>query len=170
MKNKFQHVLLLIVGVCIIPILNSCGIYSFTGASTNAKTISIQLFTSKAQNAPIKASQLFTEALKTKFTTEGNLKLLNTDGDLQFSGYISSYSLQSKAPQAGQTSGLVQITLSVHVDFMNKLDEKDKWNLDFSRYAVYDATQNLSTIEDAKLTEINNQLVEDIFNKALVKW
>lgn len=170
MKSKSTYFALLILSGLIYLTNTACGIYSFTGASTNAKTISIQLFSSKAQNAPIKASQLFTEALKSKFTNEGNLKLVNNDGDLQFSGYIASYTLQSKAPQAGQTSGLVQITLVVHVDFINKLDDKDKWNLEFSRYAVYDATQNLSSIEDAKLSEINNQLVEDIFNKALVKW
>lgn len=155
---------------CLMFISPGCHIYSFTGANTSAKSVTIDFFQSKAQNAPVKASQLFTEALKTKFTSEGNLKLVNNDGELKFSGYISSYTVQSKAPQSGETSALVQLTLTVHVDFINRLDEKDKWSQDFSRFALYESSQNLSSIEDAKLNEINTQLVEDIFNKALVKW
>ncbi len=150
--------------------VNSCGVYSFTGASTAAKTISIGFFTNKAQNAPIKASTQFTEALKQKFTTEGNLKLVDNNGELKINGYISNYTVQPKGAIAGATSGLVEIAMTVTVEYTNTLDPKDKWTQDFKKFAQYESSQSLSAVEDAKLKEINTQLVEDIFNKALVKW
>ena len=159
----------LLVSVASI-LLNSCGVYSFTGASTAAKTISIGFFTNKAQNAPIKASTQFTETLKQKFTTEGNLKLVDNNGELKITGYISSYTVQPKGAIAGATSGLVEIAMTVTVEYTNTLDPKDKWTQDFKKFAQYESSQSLSAVEDAKLKEINTQLVEDIFNKALVKW
>jgi Lipopolysaccharide-assembly len=169
--SRLKSIFALAVTLLFIMVMSTaCHVYSFTGASTSAKTITIEYFNSKAQNAPVKASQLFTESLKTKFVNEGNLKQVNADGELRISGYISNYTLTSKSPQAGETSAQVQMTLTVHVDYVNSLDEKDHWSQDFSRYAFYESTANLSAIEDAKLGEINTQLVEDIFNKALVKW
>lgn len=162
------YVLLLIITVGLIT--SSCGVYSFTGANTNAKTISIGIFSNKAANAPIKTGTLFTEALKQKFTTEGNLKLIDNGGELKITGYVSNYSVRPKAAVAGETSGLVEISLSVQVDYVNTLDPKDKWSQEFKKYAQYESSQSLSAVEDAKLKELNTQLVEDIFNKALVKW
>lgn len=170
MNNRKSILWLLPLCLLSVWICNSCGVYSFTGASTNAKTIAIDFFPSKAPNAPIKAAQLFTEALKTKFSTEGNLKLVNNNGELKFTGYISNYTVASRAPVAGEQSGIVQITMTVHVDFVNSLDEKDKWSQDFSRFAQYESSQSLTSIEEAKIREINVQLIDDIFNKALVKW
>ncbi len=149
---------------------NSCGVYSFTGANTSAKTISIGIFSNKAPNAPMKASTLFTEAIKQKFTTEGNLKLVDNAGELKISGYISNYTVKPKAAVAGETSALVEITITIQVDYVNTLDPKDKWSQEFKKYAQYESSQSLSAVEDTKLKELNTQLVEDIFNKALVKW
>ncbi len=165
------HKLLSFLSITFVMLLiNSCGVYSFTGANTNAKTVSIGIFTNKAPNAPMKASNLFTEALKQKFTTEGNLKLVDNNGELKISGFISNYSVKPKAAIAGETSGLVEITISVQVDYTNTLDPKDKWSQEFKKYAQYESSQSLSAVEEAKLKELNVQLVEDIFNKALVKW
>lgn len=168
LMNKYIH--LAISGCIVLLLASACGIYSFTGASTSAKTISIDYFPSKAANAPVKAAQLFTEALKNKFTTEGNLKLVNNNGELRFNGYISNYTVASRAPVAGEQSGIIQITMTVKVEYANSLDEKDKWSQEFTRFAQYESSQSLTSVEEAKIREINTQLVEDIFNKALVKW
>ena len=176
MNRLFKHikktpkVALFCLMLAIASITSSCGVYSFTGANTSAKTISIGFFTNKAANAPIKASTQFTEALKQKFTTEGNLKLVDNNAELKITGYISNYTVQPKAAIAGETSGLVEIAMTVTVEYVNTLDPKDKWTQEFRKYAQYESSQSLSAVEDAKLKEINTQLVEDIFNKALVKW
>ena len=75
----------------------SCGIYSFTGASipSEAKTISVNYFSNKAATVQPSLSQVFTEKLKDIFLEQTNLNLIENEGDLSFSGYISKYQIKS---------------------------------------------------------------------------
>ncbi|MDB5284696.1 MAG: hypothetical protein JWO06_3771 [Bacteroidota bacterium] len=159
--------------VCLV-LLNvpSCKIYSFTGANISADihTFSMELFQNRANNGPASLSQAFTDKLKLKLQTEANLKQVTNDGDLQFKGAITGYTFSSDAPVAGATSGLNKLTINVQVEFLNTKNEKDKWSESFSRYAQYSSTVNLSSVEDGLISDINNQLVDDIFQRALVKW
>ncbi len=149
-----------------------CKIYSFSGANVppDIKTVQIELFQNRANNGPALLSQIFTDRLKAKFITEGNLKQVSGDGDLQFKGYISSFTYTSQAPTGGIASSLNRLTMSVTVDYLNNKNEKDKWQQTFTRFAEAPSTEDIFTIENRLINEINTQLVDDIFNKALVKW
>lgn len=155
-----------------IGIFSGCHVYSFTGASIpdDIKNFSVELFDNRANNGPSSLSQTFTDRLKLKFQTEANLRMVQRDGDLQFKGTITGYVITSEAPIAGATSGLNKLTISVQVDYVNTKNEKDKWTENFTRYAQFASSENFTSIEDRLITEINNQLVDDIFQKALVKW
>jgi hypothetical protein len=58
----------------------------------------------------------------------------------------------------------------VNVRFTNKLDSKQNFETSFERYVDYESTKNLSQIEQDLIKQINDLLVEDIFNKAVVNW
>lgn len=152
--------------------ISSCKVYSFTGASIPADihTVSVDLFQNRASNGPVTLSQAFTDKLKFKMQTEANLKQVANEGDLQFSGAITGYTYTSDAPVAGATSGLNKLTITVQVKFINSKDEKDTWEQNFSRYAQYSSSDDISSVEDRLINEINTQLVDDIFKQALVKW
>jgi hypothetical protein len=161
--------------LCIAAIslgLPGCKIYSFSGANIPAdiKTVQIDFFPNRANNGPPALAQTFTDRLKLKFISEGNLKQVNSEGDLYFKGYVSGYTFTNMAPSAGVTSSLNRLTIAVTVDFENRKSEKDKWTQTFSRYAEIPASEDIFTIETRLIDEINKQLVDDIFNKALVKW
>ncbi|MFN8323868.1 MAG: LptE family protein [Chitinophagales bacterium] len=162
---------LLVFSMCCIG-LPSCKVYSFTGANipTDIKTVSVELFQNRTGNGPASLSQAFTDKLKFKMQTEANLKQVASDGDLQFSGSISGYNFSSDAPIAGATSGLNKLTLTVQVQYVNSKNDKENWTENFSRYAQYSSGEDLSAVEDRLINEINTQLVDDIFQKALVKW
>lgn len=152
--------------------LSACKIYSFTGAnlSPDVKSVTIDLLDNRAASAPASYAQIFTEKLKLKMVTEANLKQVNVDGDLHFSGYVTSYNVSALAPTAQVQTGVNRLNITVHIEFVNATDEKDKWGQDFTRYAEFPATELLSNRESQLIEEINKQLVDDIFNKALVKW
>ncbi len=152
--------------------LSACKIYSFTGAnlSPDVKSVTIDLLDNRAASAPASYAQIFTEKLKLKMVTEANLKQVNADGDLHFSGYVTSYNVSALAPTAQVQTGVNRLNITVHIEFVNATDEKDKWGQDFTRYAEFPATELLSNRESQLIEEINKQLVDDIFNKALVKW
>ena len=40
----------------------------------------------------------------------------------------------------------------------------------FTRFRDYDSSLSLNDVEEALIKQINEELVEDIFNKAFVNW
>ena len=152
--------------------LNSCGIYSFTGASipNEAKTVSVQYFNNKAATVQPTLSQVFTERLKDMFLEQTNLTLNENEGDLAFSGYISKYQIKPMAIKANETAGQNRLTIAVKVTYKNSFDSENDFEQTFSRYHDYDSAENISDIESALIEEITNELVEDVFNKAFVNW
>lgn len=149
-----------------------CGVYSFTGASISPeiKTISIANFPNQASLVQPSLSQVFTEKLKDKFVSQTNLTQTNSSGDISFEGYITDYNSQPTAIQGNEQAALNRLTITVKVKFINTKDEKQNFESSFSRFADYDSKQNLSTVENQLITEICTQLVDDIFNKAMINW
>ncbi len=166
----------IIVMVLILPqivLTSSCRMsYSFTGASISpeVKTISIENFPNKAMLVVPTLSRNFTEALQAYFTSQTNLILVNSNGDLHLEGAITGYAVQPQAISGNEVAQLNRLTISVNVEFTNKFDEKQNFKSSFSRYLDYPSSQNLVSVQDDLIQEINEQLVQDIFNKAVVNW
>jgi len=153
---------------------NSCGIYSFTGASipAGAKTVSVQYFPNNAQLVEPTLSEQFTNALRDIFTAQSNLKMVPKDGDLAFSGAIKDYTITPQAIQANQTAATNRITVVVEVKFVNKFDHTKDFDQTFSEYVDYptNSTKPFSQIKTEILKKITNNLAQDVFNKAVVNW
>lgn len=155
--------------------LESCKIsYSFTGASISPdiKTVSIKTFQNNAPLAQPTLSQSFTESLKDIFITQTNLTLIEKGGDLQFEGKITGYNVTPVAIQGNQvsTASLNRLTITVLVKFINTKDEKQNFEQSFSRFADFDASKNLASVENELIKDINSQLSQDIFNRAVTNW
>lgn len=163
---------LLLVLSLLFTIISSCGIYSFSGASLSpdVKTFTVRLFSNQASIVVPTLSQTFTDALRDKINNQTNLTLLDREGDIEFNGVITDYSISFMAPTGNETAALNRLTISVRVDFENKKNPKENWSNSFFRFADYASTINLSSVENQLITEINQQLVQDIFNKAIVNW
>jgi hypothetical protein len=56
------------------------------------------------------------------------------------------------------------------VSYTNNVDSENDFEQVFTRFADFDATQELNQIEDQLMQQITTELAEDIFNKALVNW
>jgi hypothetical protein len=168
--------LFLLISVACIPI--SCKVnYSFTGASIapDVKTISIQYFSSYAPLAKPTYSQTFTEALRDIFLSQTNLSFVPKGGDLQFEGAVTTYNAAPIAIQGTDANGLNKaaqnrLSITVKVKFVNNKDEKQNFETTFTRFADFPTTSALAAEEDRLIKEINNQLVQDIFNKAVINW
>ncbi len=156
----------------LLAAMQGCGVYSFTGASISpdVKTVSIKYFPNRSSLIQPALSQAFTEKLKDKFVSQTNLRLVNESGDLMFDGYISDYRTQPVAIQGTETAALNRLTIAVNVKFTNQKDEKQNYETNFSRYADYDSKKSLAEVEQTLMDEINKQLVDDIFNKAVSNW
>ena len=151
---------------------NSCGIYSFTGASipAGAKTVSVLYFPNNAPLVEPSLSDRFTNALRDIFTTQSNLKMVSKNGDLAFSGAITDYSITPQAIQANQTAATNRVTVVVKVKYVDKFDHSKDFDATFTEYKDYPSSDQFSQHKDEILKEITDNLAQDVFNKAVVNW
>ena len=153
-------------------LLVSCGVYSFTGASipSDAETVSVAYFTTKATNSPSSLNQTITEGLKDLFINQTNLNLTEGEADLSFNGQITKYQVKPMAIKANETAGQNRLTIAIKVKYNNSFDEKQNFESTFSRYRDFNSTENLADVEDILIEEITKELLEDVYNKAFVNW
>lgn len=174
-NNKVLHSgSLALMGLLIIISLGftSCISYSFTGASipADAKTISIQYIDNQAQLVVPTLSESLTNALKDRFTSQTSLELVNNNGDLQIDGVITDYNTTPQAITGNETAALNRLTISVKIKFVNTIEPDKNYETTFSRYEDYNSSQDLSSVQESLIENINEMLVDDIFNKAVVNW
>lgn len=146
--------------------------YSFSGASISpeVKTISIEYFANRAPLANPLTSQKLTETLKDLFISQTSLTLVKKQGDLQFEGEIIGYRTAPMAIQGNETAALNRLTITVSVRFKNQKDKKQNFESNFTRFADFASSENLTSVEEGLIEEINDQLVQDIFNKSVSNW
>ncbi|MDR0969879.1 MAG: LPS assembly lipoprotein LptE [Lentimicrobiaceae bacterium] len=152
--------------------IQSCGVYSFTGASipAEAKTVSIQYFPNNTLIVnPLLSSEL-TNALRDRFMSQTSLDLVDRNGDLAFEGEITDYNTSPVAIQSDQTAALNRLSISVNVRFFNKFDESKNFEARFSAYEDYPSEQDLNAVQSALIATIIELLVDDIFNRSVVNW
>ncbi len=156
-------------------LLTGCGIYSFTGGSISAgmKTVSVLVFENTAALVNPNLSQSFTESLKDRIRTQTSLSFLRVDGDADFSGRITDYNLQPVAIQANEkvTAGLTRLSITINVKYTNKIEADKSFEQSFTRFKDF-STQGspFSGQESALVKDINQQLTEDIYNRAFANW
>lgn len=167
--NKLTH---LILGAFMILGLSSCVSYSFTGASIppEAKTISIQYIDNQASFVVPTLSESFTTALKDRFSSQTSLVLVRENGDLQIEGYITDYSTSPQAVTSDEKAAINRLTITVKIEFINLIEPDKNYETSFSRYNEYPSSQDLVEVQDAQIEIINEMLVDDVFNKAVVNW
>ena len=176
MSIRIKKYFLRFWGVAILSFfltLHSCKVsYKFNDASIplEAKTCSVAYFRNDATLANPTLTQTLTEAMKDIISSQSKLSLVDKGGDLMFEGNITGYSVTPVAVQSNDQAALNRLTISVSVKYSNTFDEKKNFENTFSRYADFQSSQSLSSVESSLITEINKQLTEDIFNKAFNNW
>ncbi len=151
--------------------LGSCGIYSFTGAQIDAKTIQIDYFPNHASLVDPSLSQAFTLALQDLFLRQTNLDLVKSGGELQFEGEITDYKIKPTAATGSQTAAYNRLTITVNARFFNTLKEEDSFEKKFSFYYDFPADQQLTgSLKETAYNEIFERITQDIFNASVANW
>ncbi len=146
-----------------------CRVSLSGGNYGEAKTISINFFPNQAALVQPTLSQAFTEDLRNFFQSQSPLSLVQRGGDLHLQGAITDYRV-APVGIGNQTASSNRLTITVNVSFTNTLDASKDFESSFSRFADFPSNQNLVSIETELIREINQQLIQDIFNKALINW
>ena len=158
--------------VCLSWSLLGCGIYSFSGTtlSSELKTITIQNFTMGTAGGPQNLALSFNEKLKEYYQRNTSLKLRPAEGDLYIDGSITGYELSPVSATASDKAALNRLTIRVEVRFINKQDETQNFEKEFSFYQDFPQEQSLTEAEGALIPRILDQLVLNIFNDTAAQW
>ena len=161
------------VFVFVFGVFSACsGGYSFTGASIppEAKTLSLKPFPNYASTVNPTLSQTLYDKLQQMFSSQTPLDITSSDGDLQLTGEITDYSTRASSLSSNDNVATNRLTVTVKVKFTNRYDPKADFEQSFTRFKDYDASRDFSSVEASLVSEIVNELCEDIFNKSVVNW
>ncbi|TRX64582.1 LptE family protein [Carboxylicivirga sp. M1479] len=154
-------------------IVSACSInMTMSGASIpeDLNTFSVQYFNNRAPLINPVLSQNFTEGLKDRISNESRLSLVDGTGDVDFSGEITGYSVRPMAIQADAVSAETRLSMAVKVRYKNYKDPKKNWESSFTAFRDFESSQNINAIENDLVTEMIEEITENIFNKAFADW
>jgi outer membrane lipopolysaccharide assembly protein LptE/RlpB len=91
-------------------------------------------------------------------------------GEVTIEGLISSYNVMPLAIQGNDNASQNRLTISVQFSIFISGPKEDLINLTATRFADFNASTNLSTVESQLVDEISEQIVQDLINKLLSNW
>ncbi len=171
-KTLIKTGMIILSGIFVLSVISCSMKYSFTGASIppEMKTIQIDNFPNNAPLVNPTLSQEFIDALRIKFQSQTSLIIVNSGGDIVIEGEITDYNTRPTAIQSDDAAALNRLTISVKVKFTNVYDESQDFEQTFSSYEEYLSSFDLTAVAEGLVPVISGNLVEDIFNKAVVNW
>jgi hypothetical protein len=161
----------------ILLLFESCGNYSFTGASIpeGTKTFQVNFFENQTGNSMGSIFEPgldrdFTIALQDILQNQTNLELVNSDGDLIYEGEIIEYRVSPMTATSNLQAAQYRLNLGVNVRFININKEEDDFEKKFTFYFDYPAEVQLLNIKSEAHDIIFERITQDIFNASLAKW
>lgn len=177
LTNKSTFVALFLV----FSLFQSCSVkYSFTGTNINydeVSTFTVENFFNDSGGGPANIEQRFTEALKEYYQRNTQLELVRTNGNLQFMGAITGYTLTPQAavssgdPNRPDRAGTMRLTISVEVEYINTTNEEENLKQTFRFFQDYDPrTSTFLDVESELVDEIFTSIIQDIFTATVANW
>ena len=155
----------------------SCGIYSFTGASIppGVTTFQVNFFENLAGNRPGSTVEPgldndFTNALQDLIMNQTNLNLVSQDGQLIYEGEIIEYSVTPMSATSQNTAAQNRLKMTVAFRFFNIKKEEDDYKKNYSFFYDFPAELQVYDVIDSAHKEIFDRITQDIFNDTLAKW
>ena len=172
MTSNYKIITLLLFSI----LLESCGNYSFTGASIPEGTESFQVnfFENEAGNSMGSIFEPgldrdFTIALQNILQNQTNLQLLSSDADLIYEGEIKEYRVSPMTSTSNLQASQNRLSVGVNVRFINIKKEEDNFERKFSFYFDYPAETQLLNVKSEAHDIIFERITQDIFNASLAK-
>lgn len=159
----------------VVMLLASCAFegYKFNGASidySKTKTIQIADFPIRASYVWGPMAPMFNNQLKDQFASHTKLIQVKCNGDLKIEGEITQYSQRNKSVSSEGYSAQVELSMTVNVRFTNNVNHAEDFERQFTATSSYETTQSLNSVQEELVTQMVDELVDQIFNAAVANW
>lgn len=167
----------LLTALLVLVVTTRCSVYSFSGAATTAKTITIETLFNNTDLAPANLGQTFTNRLKDYYQQNSSLRVVNENGELHIEGTISEYRINPIAPVSTgnindvNTAALSRLTIAVKLTYEDGTEPKNNFkDRSFSFYKDFDNNLNFTSVQEDLEKKIFDQILIDIFNATVANW
>jgi hypothetical protein len=145
--------------------------YSFTGGQfSGAENFSVSYLKPQTALASPAYCQQLTEGLKDYLLAQSPLKLTTSNGDLQYEGSITEYSVVPISAQGNEIASLSRLSITVKIKYTNLLEKELNFEKTFTKYADFPAGQDLFSVQTDLWKSINDQLIQEIYNSSVGNW
>jgi len=155
---------------------NACGVYSLKDVSIppEVKSIHLGFIENRARYVDPQLSPQLTDKFKQKISSQTKLTQIQTENaDYDVTAYVSEYNITT-AGVSNQTASINRLTVTVHLELKNRLNEQKLGTPDFetdiSRNFDFPAGQNYTDAAVNLLPQIIQQLTDDMFNRLFSNW
>ena len=170
-KNKFAAV---VASLAIALVAMACSVsYKFNSSSidyTTTKTITIAEFPIRSSYVWGPMQSIFNNHLKDLFANHTRLVQVKRNGDLKIEGEITQYNQRNKSVSSEGYSSLTELSMTVAVRFTNNVNHDEDFEQSFTATASYDSRQSLNSVQESLVTEMVEDITEQIFNATVANW
>lgn len=157
-----------------VIVMTACSVsYKFNGASidyTKTKTIQIADFPIRSSYVWGPMASIFNNKLKDVFANHTRLIQVKRNGDMKIEGEITQYSQRNKSVTAEGHSAQAELSMTVNVRFTNNANHSEDFERQFTATATFETTQSLSSVQEQLVTQMVDDLTDQIFNATVANW
>ena len=155
-------------------LLISCSVsYKFNQASidyTKTKTIQISDFPIRSSYVWAPMAGIFNNQLKDQFANHTKLTQVKRNGDLKIEGEITRYEQRNKSVSSEGYSAQTELSITVNVRFTNNKKHDEDFERTFTAQSSFDTTQSLNSVQEQLVTEMIQNICDQIFNATVANW
>ena len=161
--------------MCVVTLaVVSCSVsYKFNMSSidyTKVKTIQIADFPIRSSYVWGPMGPMFNNKLKEQYADHTKLSQVKRNGDLKIEGEITNYSQRNKSVSAEGYSAQTELSITVNVRFTNNTNHQEDFEQQFTATTSYETTQSLAAVQEQLVTEMIEDIVDQIFNATVANW
>lgn len=172
---NIRHTIIYItICTAVLASIVSCKVsYKFNGASidySKTKTIQIADFPLRTSYVWGPMASIFNNQLKDEFASHTRLIQVKRNGDMKIEGEITQYTQQNKSVSAEGYSAQTELAMTVNVRFTNNANHAEDFERQFTARATYENTQSLNSVQEELVTQMCEEITEQIFNATVANW
>ena len=172
--RKTKLIAVVTASLMLVAAVAACSVkYSFNGSNidyTKIKTITIADFPLRSSYVWPPMFGIFNNQLKDQFANHTRLTQVKRNGDLKIEGEITQYSQRNKSVSSEGYSSLVELSITVNVRFTNNINHQEDFEQQFTATSSYESTQSLNAVQEGLVTEMVEDITQQIFNATVANW
>lgn len=133
------------------------------------KTVKVSYIENRARYINPQLSPKLSDKIRQKIVNQTRLSQTNNEAHYEISGTITDYSV-STSGITNQQSSSNNLNVTLHIVFVNRLDNKKNFETDITRNFPFSSSKSLQQAEAELLDQIVNNLTDELFNRIFSNW